>query len=89
MDARDSIESQAMTDTNPDPQASPQTGAIAGPTISVAAQAGTSAKQARAGGDIELQRTIVDLPQPDGPMIAVTLSAAKCRSTPRTAWVEP
>ncbi|HEY4779532.1 MAG TPA: phosphate ABC transporter ATP-binding protein PstB [Solirubrobacterales bacterium] len=44
-----------MTDTNPDPQASPQTGAIAGPTISVAAQAGTSAKQARAGGDIELQ----------------------------------
>jgi phosphate transport system ATP-binding protein len=36
MDARDSSES-SMTDTNPDPQASPQVGATAGPAVSVSA----------------------------------------------------
>jgi phosphate transport system ATP-binding protein len=44
MDARDSIEIPAMTETNPDPQASPQAGAVAGPTISVATQAPTGLK---------------------------------------------
>ena len=40
MDARDSTESPAMTDANPDPQASrPRPAATAGPTIAVAAQA--------------------------------------------------
>ena len=36
-----------------------------------------------------MQRTIVDLPQPEGPMIAVTFSEAKSRLTPRTAWFVP
>jgi hypothetical protein len=36
-----------------------------------------------------MQRTIVDLPQPEGPMIAVTRSASKSRLTSRTAWLVP
>ena len=35
------------------------------------------------------QRTIVDLPQPEGPMMAVTRLAGKRRSTPRTRSEEP
>jgi phosphate transport system ATP-binding protein len=55
MDARDSIESPAMTETNPDPQASPQTGAAAGPTISVAPQASAGGfKGRREVGTVEL-----------------------------------
>ena len=55
MDARDSIESPAMTETNPDPKASPQTGAVAGPTISVAPQAHSGPKGRRDVGTVELQ----------------------------------
>ena len=35
------------------------------------------------------QRTIVDLPQPEGPMIAVTWPGSNARLTPLTAWVSP
>jgi hypothetical protein len=35
------------------------------------------------------QRSSVDLPQPDGPMIAVTSFCGKVSATSRTAWVEP
>jgi phosphate transport system ATP-binding protein len=56
MDARDSTESPAMTETNPDPQASPQTGASAGPTISVAPQTSAAGlKGPREVGTVELQ----------------------------------
>ena len=34
-------------------------------------------------------RTMVDLPQPDGPMIAVTLPGSKLRLRSRTAWRAP
>jgi phosphate transport system ATP-binding protein len=45
-----------MTETNPDPQASPQTGAAAGPTIAVAPQASaTGLEGPREVGTIELQ----------------------------------
>jgi phosphate transport system ATP-binding protein len=54
MDARDSIETPAMTETNPDPQASPQTGATAGPMISVAPQKPAGLKH-RDVGTVELQ----------------------------------
>jgi phosphate transport system ATP-binding protein len=54
MDARDSIETPAMTETNPDPQASPQTGATAGPMISVAPQKPAGLKRHDAG-TVELQ----------------------------------
>ena len=36
-----------------------------------------------------MQRTIVDLPQPDGPMMAVTSLAGKSMSMPLTAWIAP
>jgi len=36
-----------------------------------------------------MQRTTVDLPHPDGPIIAVTSLAAKVMLTPLTAWVSP
>ena len=36
-----------------------------------------------------MQRTSVDFPQPDGPIIAVTLFAAKSRSTPLMASPSP
>ena len=37
-----------------------------------------------------MQRTSVDLPQPDGPIIAVTLVGRRTsRSTPLTAWLSP
>ncbi len=36
-----------------------------------------------------MQRTIVDLPQPEGPMIAVTSPAWKVMLTPLTAWWSP
>ena len=36
-----------------------------------------------------MQRTIVDLPQPDGPMIAVTLFGSIVMLTPSTAWKSP
>jgi hypothetical protein len=36
-----------------------------------------------------MQRTIVDLPQPDGPMIAVTWLGANSMSSPRTACWSP
>ncbi len=56
MDARDSIESPAMTETNPDPQASPQTGAAAGPAMSVAGEAsGRGVKRSRDVGTVELR----------------------------------
>jgi phosphate transport system ATP-binding protein len=56
MDARDSLESPAMTETNPDPQASPQRGAAAGPTISVASEtSGATVKRPRDVGTVELQ----------------------------------
>jgi phosphate transport system ATP-binding protein len=55
MDARDSIESPAMTETNPDPQASPQTGGMAGPTISVPAQASSGRRDGRDVGTVELR----------------------------------
>ncbi len=35
------------------------------------------------------QRTKVDLPQPDGPMIAVTWFSASGRSMPLSAWLLP
>jgi phosphate transport system ATP-binding protein len=54
MDARDSIESPAMTETNPDPQASPQIGGMAGPAISVSAQASAN-RRGRDVGTVELQ----------------------------------
>jgi phosphate transport system ATP-binding protein len=45
-----------MTETNPDPQASPQRGAAAGPTISVASEtSGGTVKRARDVGTVELQ----------------------------------
>jgi phosphate transport system ATP-binding protein len=55
MDARDSIESPAMTETNPDPQASPQIGGMAGPTISVPTQASSSRQGRRDVGTVELR----------------------------------
>ncbi len=55
MDARDSIENPAMTETNPDPQASPQTGAAAGPTISVAREATVGVRKSRDIGSVELK----------------------------------
>jgi phosphate transport system ATP-binding protein len=54
MDARDSIESPAMTETNPDPQASPQIGGMAGPAISVPAPASAN-RRSRDVGTVELQ----------------------------------
>jgi phosphate transport system ATP-binding protein len=55
MDARDSIESPpAMTEANQDPQASPQIGGMAGPTISVPMQA-SSVRQGRDVGTVQLQ----------------------------------
>ena len=36
-----------------------------------------------------MQRTIVDLPQPEGPMIAVTSAAENDRLTSFTAWWAP
>jgi hypothetical protein len=36
-----------------------------------------------------MQRTSVDLPQPDGPIMAVTRLASKFSETPRTACVSP
>ena len=36
-----------------------------------------------------IQRTIVDLPHPDGPMIAVTSLAGKSMSIPLTACTDP
>ena len=35
------------------------------------------------------QRSNVDLPQPDGPMIAMTWPVLTARDTPRTAWISP
>ncbi len=35
------------------------------------------------------QRTMVDFPHPDGPMIAVTRPGSKLRLTSLTAWLEP
>jgi phosphate transport system ATP-binding protein len=57
MDTRDSLESSPnpMTETNPDPQASPQTGAAVGPTISVAEQTGTGSLKGRDVGTVELR----------------------------------
>jgi phosphate transport system ATP-binding protein len=57
MDARDPIERPpAMTEPNPDPQTSPQRGAAAGPTISVAAEAsGAARKRSREEGTVELK----------------------------------
>jgi phosphate transport system ATP-binding protein len=54
---RDPIESAAMTEPNPDPQTSPQTGTgSSGPTISVASRAsGVGAKGSREEGSVELQ----------------------------------
>ena len=36
-----------------------------------------------------IARRKVDLPQPDGPMIAVTVFSGKLRSMPSTAWWRP
>jgi hypothetical protein len=36
-----------------------------------------------------MQRSSVDLPQPDGPIIAVACLAARSSVTPRTACVSP
>jgi phosphate transport system ATP-binding protein len=56
MDARDSLESPAMTEPNPDPKASPQRGATAGPAISVASEtSGGTPQKARGVGTVELQ----------------------------------
>jgi len=56
MDARDSIESPAMTETNPDPQTSPQAGATAGPAISVATKSPAAGLRGRRDvGTVELQ----------------------------------
>jgi phosphate transport system ATP-binding protein len=56
MDARDSIESPpAMTEANQDPQASPQIGGMAGPTISVASAGSTQTRSRREVGTVELR----------------------------------
>src|ERR1700709_865293 len=56
MDARDSIESPpAMTEANPDPQASPQIGGTAGPAISVSSPGSAQTISRRDVGTVELQ----------------------------------
>jgi phosphate transport system ATP-binding protein len=58
MDARDSNENAAMTETNPDPRIRPKVGSeTTGPTISVAAAETRSAaaRDGRPGGAVELQ----------------------------------
>jgi phosphate transport system ATP-binding protein len=55
MDARDSIESPAMTEANRDPQASPQIGGMAGPAISVSSPSSPQARSRREGGTVELR----------------------------------
>ena len=53
MDVRDSTESPAMTESNPEPQTSPQRGA--GPTVSVATRPSRGMKRSSAIGNVELQ----------------------------------
>ncbi len=61
--------------------------------VDVVARRAVTVPSARAPGISScmrlMQRTSVDLPQPDGPIIAVTWLGAKSRSTPLTAWSSP
>ncbi len=57
MDSRDSIESPAMTEPNPEPQTSSQKGAgTAGPAVSVTTRPAGGVSRSSAIGNVELQR---------------------------------